>query len=47
MILSGVPVEYREEKQMVHAWLRARFMSEGAKAGFAALCDAVRRMANP
>ena len=47
LILSGVPVEYREEKQMIHAWLRARFMSEGAKAGFAALCDAVRRMANP
>jgi acetyl esterase len=47
LILSGVPVEYREEKQMIHAWLRARFMSEGAKAGFAALCDAVRRMATP
>jgi acetyl esterase len=47
LILSGVPVEYREEKQMIHAWLRARFMSEGAKAGFAALCDAVRRMVNP
>ncbi len=45
LILAGVPVEYREEKQMIHAWLRARFMSEGAKAGFAALCDAVRRMA--
>ena len=47
LILAGVPVEYREERQMIHAWLRARFMSEGAKAGFAALCDAVRRMANP
>lgn len=47
LILAGVPVEYREEKQMIHAWLRARFMSEGARAGFAALCDAVRRMANP
>lgn len=47
LALSGVPVEFREEKQMIHAWLRARFMSEGAKAGFAALCDAVRRMANP
>ncbi|AOF90990.1 alpha/beta hydrolase [Sinorhizobium sp. RAC02] len=47
LILAGVPVEYREEKQMIHAWLRARFMSEGAKAGFAALCDAVRRMAKP
>ena len=47
LVLAGVPVEYREEKQMIHAWLRARFMSEGAKVGFAALCDAVRRMANP
>jgi len=47
LILAGVLVEYREEKQMIHAWLRARFMSEGAKEGFAALCDAVRRMANP
>ncbi|MGX5722876.1 alpha/beta hydrolase [Shinella zoogloeoides] len=47
LILAGVPVEYREEKQMIHAWLRARFMSEGARVGFAALCDAVRRMANP
>jgi acetyl esterase len=47
LALAGVPVEFREEKQMIHAWMRARFMSEGAKAGFAALCDAVRRMANP
>lgn len=47
LALSGVPVEFREEKQMIHAWLRARFMSDGARAGFAALCDAVRRMANP
>lgn len=47
LILAGISVEYREERQMIHAWLRARFMSEGAKNGFAALCDAVRRMANP
>lgn len=47
LALAGVPVEFREEKQMIHAWLRARFMSEGAKVGFAALSDAVRRMANP
>ncbi|MDX3975574.1 alpha/beta hydrolase [Shinella sp.] len=47
LVLTGVPVEFREEKQMIHAWLRARFMSEGARAGFAALCDAVRRMARP
>lgn len=44
LILAGVPVEYREEKQMIHAWLRARFMSTGAKEGFAALCNAVSRM---
>ncbi|WP_245461972.1 alpha/beta hydrolase [Shinella sp. JR1-6] len=47
LALAGVPVEFREEKQMIHAWLRARFMSAGARAGFAALCDAVRRMAQP
>ncbi|MGQ3295361.1 MAG: alpha/beta hydrolase, partial [Shinella sp.] len=47
LVLAGVPVEFREEGQMIHAWLRARSMSDGAKAGFAALCDAVRRMANP
>ena len=47
LVLAGVPVEFREEQQMIHAWLRARFMSEGAKAGFTALCDAVRRMARP
>jgi len=46
LVLAGVSVEYREEGQMIHAWLRARFMSEGARAGFAALCAAVRRMAN-
>lgn len=45
LALSGVSVEFREEREMVHAWLRARFMSEGARAGFAALCDALRRMA--
>lgn len=45
LALAGVSVEFREEPQMVHAWLRARFMSEGAAAGFAALCNAVARMA--
>lgn len=45
LALAGVAVEFREEPQMVHAWLRARFMSAGAKAGFAALCNAVARMA--
>jgi acetyl esterase len=43
---SGVEVWFREEPQMVHAWLRARHMSEGARAGFRAVCEAVRRFAN-
>lgn len=38
---AGVEVWFREEPQMIHAWLRARNMSEGARAGFAALCQAV------
>lgn len=42
---AGVEVWFREEPQMVHAWLRARHMSEGAKAGFRALCVAVSRLA--
>ncbi|AYG68947.1 MULTISPECIES: alpha/beta hydrolase [unclassified Rhizobium] len=42
---AGVEVWFREEPQMVHAWLRARHMSEGARAGFAAICAAARRFA--
>ena len=42
---DGVEVWFREEPQMVHAWLRARHMSEGAAAGFRALCIAVSRFA--
>ena len=38
---AGVDVTFREEPQMVHAWLRARHMSPGAKAGFAALCEGI------
>jgi acetyl esterase len=38
---AGVEVWFREEPQMVHAWLRARHMSEGARDGFEALCLAV------
>jgi acetyl esterase len=38
---AGVEVWFREEPQMVHAWLRARHMSEGARYGFEALCLAV------
>ncbi len=39
---AGVAVTLREEPQMVHSWLRARHMSDGAREGFAALCQAVR-----
>ncbi len=42
---DGVEVWFREEPQMVHAWLRARHMSDGAQAGFRALCIAVGRFA--
>jgi acetyl esterase len=42
---AGVEVWFREEPQMVHAWLRARHMSEGARVGFEALCAAVARFA--
>ena len=42
---AGIEVWFREEPQMVHAWLRARYMSDGARQGFEALCAAVGRMA--
>lgn len=42
---AGVEVWFREEPQMVHAWLRARHMSEGALTGFEAICAAVARFA--
>ncbi len=45
LAMSGIEVWFREEPQMVHAWLRARFMSEGAAEAFAALCGAIARMA--
>ncbi len=44
---AGVEVSVREEPQMVHAWLRARHMSDGAREGFTAVCEAVRRFAAP
>ncbi|MBB4293959.1 acetyl esterase [Rhizobium leguminosarum] len=44
---AGVEVWFREEPQMVHAWLRARHMSEGAGDGFRAVCEAVRHFAVP
>jgi acetyl esterase len=42
---DGVEATFRDEPQMVHAWLRARHMSEGARKGFEALCAAVTRFA--
>lgn len=42
---AGVEVWFREEPQMVHAWLRARRMSDGARLGFEALCRAVAHFA--
>ena len=42
---AGIEVWYRDEPQMVHAWLRARHMSEGAAEGFRVLVNAVRHFA--
>lgn len=42
---DGVEAEFRDEPQMVHAWLRSRHMSDGARIGFEALCAAVTRFA--
>lgn len=41
---AGVEARFREEPQMVHAWLRARHMSNGARAGFSALCQGIRNL---
>lgn len=41
---AGIGVTFREEPQMVHAWLRARHMSPGAKAGFHELCKGLRAL---
>lgn len=41
LIGAGVNVVYRDEPQMIHAWLRARHMSEGAREGFLHLCRGV------
>lgn len=41
---AGVAVSFREEPQMVHAWLRARHRSPGAKLGFEALCRGVAQL---
>ncbi|MBB4351352.1 alpha/beta hydrolase [Aliirhizobium cellulosilyticum] len=41
----GVSASFRDEPQMVHGWLRARHMSEGARDGFKTLCEAIRAFA--
>jgi acetyl esterase len=41
---AGVDVTYREEPQMIHAWLRARHMSPGAREGFDHLVHGVARL---
>lgn len=45
LIAEGVNVTYRNEPQMIHAWLRARHMSEGAREGFLNLCRGVSGLA--
>ncbi|APO78099.1 alpha/beta hydrolase family protein (plasmid) [Rhizobium etli 8C-3] len=42
---AGVEVWFREEPQLVHAWLRARHMSDGARVAFRAVCEAASRFA--
>jgi acetyl esterase len=42
---AGVSVTFREEPQMVHAWLRARHLSPGARGAFDALCAALAALA--
>lgn len=41
---AGISVQYSEEPQMIHGWLRARHMSDGARKGFGHLCDAIANM---
>ncbi|WP_175581594.1 alpha/beta hydrolase [Thalassospira lucentensis] len=41
---AGISVQYREEPQMIHGWLRARHMSPGAKTAFGHLCKAISDM---
>jgi acetyl esterase len=43
---AGVSAEYRNEPQLVHGYLRARNFSKRAAASFAAICEAISRMAS-
>ena len=40
---AGVPAEVREEPDLVHAFLRARYMSKPAAASFSAISEAIGR----
>ncbi|MDF2234772.1 alpha/beta hydrolase [Albimonas sp. CAU 1670] len=42
---AGVPAEWRDEPELVHGYLRARHMSKRTAESFAAICDAIVRMA--
>ncbi|SFH62290.1 alpha/beta hydrolase [Albimonas pacifica] len=42
---AGVPAEWRDEPELVHGYLRARHMSKRTAASFAAICEAITRMA--
>ncbi|MFD1911028.1 alpha/beta hydrolase [Halodurantibacterium flavum] len=47
LIAADVACSYRCEPQMVHGWLRARHMSPGARAGFAALVHGMAGFLTP
>ncbi|MCB1405819.1 MAG: alpha/beta hydrolase [Rhodobacteraceae bacterium] len=42
---AGVPVEFTEEPGMIHGYLRARLMSEGARSSFARITKALDALA--
>lgn len=44
LVEAGVDVTFREEPQMIHAWLRARHMSPGAREGFRHLVNGLERL---
>ncbi|MBP2236819.1 acetyl esterase [Sinorhizobium kostiense] len=44
LVEAGVDVTFREEPQMIHAWLRARHMSPGARDGFRHLVQGVAEL---
>lgn len=44
LVEAGVDVTFREEPQMIHAWLRARHMSPGARDGFRHLVHGVAKL---